>query len=160
MRHPAVLGAIGMLTGYCGTLLTPMAANFNIVPAVLLELPDPNGVIRAQWPTAVMLLAVNFILMWTAGVPVNDRDIPNVLLTGFEPFGGERINPSGEIVRALDGAILNRHRVVTAIAAGRVRIDAADVRGAPRNASARACARDGPGRWTQRACDRARRRSI
>jgi len=46
---------------------------------------------------------------------VNDRDIPNVLLTGFEPFGGERINPSGEIVRALDGAILNGHRVVAAI---------------------------------------------
>ncbi len=67
LRHhanPAVLGAIGMLTGYCGTLLTPMAANFNIVPAVLLELPDQYGVIRAQWPTAVMLLAVNFILMW------------------------------------------------------------------------------------------------
>jgi uncharacterized membrane protein len=66
-RHhadPAVLGAIGMLTGYCGTLLTPMAANFNIVPAVLLELPDQYGVIRAQWPTALMLLAVNFVLMW------------------------------------------------------------------------------------------------
>ena len=67
VRHhadPAVLGAIGMLTGYCGTLLTPMAANFNIVPAVLLELPDQYGVIRAQWPTALALLAVNFVLMW------------------------------------------------------------------------------------------------
>jgi uncharacterized membrane protein len=53
-----------MLTGYCGTLLTPMAANFNIVPAVLLELPDQYGVIRAQWPTALILLAVNFVLMW------------------------------------------------------------------------------------------------
>jgi len=66
-RHgadPAALGAIGMVTGYCGTLLTPMAANFNIVPAVLLELPDQYGVIRAQWPTALMLLAVNFMLMW------------------------------------------------------------------------------------------------
>ncbi|HEY0178227.1 MAG TPA: DUF979 family protein [Dokdonella sp.] len=61
--HPAVLGSIGMLTGYCGTLLTPMAANFNIVPAVLLELPDPYGVIRAQWPTALALLAVNLLLM-------------------------------------------------------------------------------------------------
>ena len=61
---PAILGSIGMLTGYCGTLLTPMAANFNIVPAVLLELPDQYGVIRAQWPTALMLLAVNFLLMW------------------------------------------------------------------------------------------------
>lgn len=61
---PAILGSIGMLTGYCGTLLTPMAANFNIVPAVLLELPDQYGVIRAQWPAALMLLAVNFGLMW------------------------------------------------------------------------------------------------
>lgn len=65
-RHggdPAALGAIGMLTGYCGTLLTPMAANFNIVPAVLLELRDEHGVIRAQWPTAVALMTVNLILM-------------------------------------------------------------------------------------------------
>jgi uncharacterized membrane protein len=63
--NPAALGAIGMLTGYCGTLLTPMAANFNIVPAVLLELPDQYGVIRAQWPTAVFLLAVNVVLLCT-----------------------------------------------------------------------------------------------
>lgn len=60
---PAVLGSLGMLTGYCGTLLTPMAANFNIVPAVLLELRDQYAVIRAQLPTALMLLAVNVILM-------------------------------------------------------------------------------------------------
>jgi uncharacterized membrane protein len=67
LRHganPAVLGSIGMLTGYCGTLLTPMAANFNIVPAVLLELPDQYGVIRAQLPTALVLLVVNFFLLW------------------------------------------------------------------------------------------------
>lgn len=67
LRHgaePAALGAIGMLIGYCGTLLTPMAANFNIVPAVLLELHDQYGVIRAQIPTALALLAVNFVLMW------------------------------------------------------------------------------------------------
>ena len=62
--HPAVLGSLGMLTGYCGTLLTPMAANFNIVPAVLLELSDQYGVIRAQLPTALALIAVNFLLMW------------------------------------------------------------------------------------------------
>lgn len=60
----AVLGAIGMLTGYCGTLLTPMAANFNIVPVALLELPGQYDVIRAQWPVAVALLAVNFSLLW------------------------------------------------------------------------------------------------
>lgn len=63
--NPAILGALGMLTGYCGTLLTPMAANFNIVPAVLLELPDQYAVIRAQMPTAFVLLAVNLVLMAT-----------------------------------------------------------------------------------------------
>jgi len=60
---PAPLGSIGMLTGYCGTLLTPMAANFNIVPAVLLELRDQYAVIRAQVPTALVLLTVNLVLM-------------------------------------------------------------------------------------------------
>jgi uncharacterized membrane protein len=61
---PAVMAAIGMLSGFCGTLMTPMAANFNIVPAVLLELPDKNGVIRAQIPTALVLLAGNTVLMY------------------------------------------------------------------------------------------------
>ena len=67
-RHgadPAILGSLGMLTGYCGTLLTPMAANFNLVPAALLELDDPNGVIRAQVLTALALMAVNIVLLAT-----------------------------------------------------------------------------------------------
>jgi uncharacterized membrane protein len=66
-RHgaaPAALGAIGMLTGYCGTLLTPMAANFNVVPAILLELRDAHGVIRAQWPIAIVMLVANLVLLW------------------------------------------------------------------------------------------------
>ncbi len=61
---PAILGSLGMLTGYCGTLMTPMAANFNLVPAALLELDDPNAVIRAQLPTAIPLLLVNLMLMY------------------------------------------------------------------------------------------------
>lgn len=65
--HAPVVGALGMLCGYCGTLLTPMAANFNVVPAALLELRDPNGVIRAQWPTALALFTVNLVLLdWLA----------------------------------------------------------------------------------------------
>jgi uncharacterized membrane protein len=60
---PAALCALGMLSGYCGTLLTPMAANFNVVPAVLLELRDPHAVIRAQAPTGLALLAFNILLM-------------------------------------------------------------------------------------------------
>ena len=61
---PAVMAALGMLSGFCGTLMTPMAANFNVVPAALLELPDKNGVIRAQVPTALLLLFGNTILMY------------------------------------------------------------------------------------------------
>ena len=61
---PAIMGAVGMLSGFCGTLATPMAANFNIVPAALLELPDRNGVIRVQIPTAIPLLACNIVLMY------------------------------------------------------------------------------------------------
>lgn len=62
---PAPMAAIGMLSGYCGTLMTPMAANFNLVPAALLELDDPNGVIRAQVGTAIPLLGANLVLMYT-----------------------------------------------------------------------------------------------
>jgi uncharacterized membrane protein len=58
-----VMAALGMLAGYCGTLTTPMAANFNIVPAALLEIPD-YAVIRAQIPTAIPLLVVNMLLMY------------------------------------------------------------------------------------------------
>lgn len=55
--------AIGMLAGFCGTLVTPMAANFNVVPAALLELKDQYGPIKAQLPTAVALLGCNIVIM-------------------------------------------------------------------------------------------------
>ncbi|WAH36421.1 DUF979 domain-containing protein [Alicyclobacillus dauci] len=58
------VAAIGMFAGYCGTLMTPMAANFNIVPAALLDLKDKYHVIRAQLPTALILLAVNIVIMY------------------------------------------------------------------------------------------------
>ena len=61
---PAPLVAIGMYAGYCGTLMTPMAANFNIVPAALLELRDRYQVIKVQIPTALPLLAANIVLMY------------------------------------------------------------------------------------------------
>ena len=59
-----VMSAVGMLSGFCGTLMTPMAANYNIVPAALLELPDEYAVIRAQIPTGLLLLAVNTVIMY------------------------------------------------------------------------------------------------
>ncbi|WP_043263338.1 DUF979 domain-containing protein [Streptomyces sp. CT34] len=61
--NPAAVLALGMLAGFCGTLVTPMAANFNIVPAALLELKDQYGPIKAQLPTAGVLLGCNILVM-------------------------------------------------------------------------------------------------
>jgi uncharacterized membrane protein len=58
------VAAIGMFAGYCGTLMTPMAANFNIVPAALLDLKDKYHVIRVQVPTALIILGVNILFMY------------------------------------------------------------------------------------------------
>ena len=65
--NAAVIGAVGMLSGFCGTLMTPMAANFNIVPAALLELKSQYSVIRAQVPTAIPLLIANILILYVAG---------------------------------------------------------------------------------------------
>lgn len=35
-----------------------------------------------------------------------------VLITGFEPFGGETVNPSWEVVKQLDGMIIRGQQVV------------------------------------------------
>lgn len=61
--NAAIMGALGMLSGYCGTLLTPMAANFNLVPVRLLELRDDWAVIKAQAPFAAAIWIFNVALM-------------------------------------------------------------------------------------------------
>ncbi len=66
---PTIIAAIGMLSGFCGTLMTPMAANFNLVPVALLDLPDRYAVIRAQVPTALLLLMVNTALIYFLAFP-------------------------------------------------------------------------------------------
>ena len=68
---PAIAGVIAMLSGYCGTLMTPMAANFNVVPAALLEMKDKHGVIRAQVFTALPMLMINITLMYFLAFPRN-----------------------------------------------------------------------------------------
>ncbi|MGL4403798.1 MAG: DUF979 domain-containing protein [Fusobacteriaceae bacterium] len=62
--NPAVVGALGLTSGYCGTLVTPMAANFNIVPTAILEMKDKNGIIKNQLPIAGTLLVVQMFLMY------------------------------------------------------------------------------------------------
>ena len=61
--NPAIVGALGMTAGYCGTLLTPMAANFNMVPAALLETKSRYTVIKAQVPVSLTLILVHIVLM-------------------------------------------------------------------------------------------------
>lgn len=62
--NPAVVAALGMTAGYCGTLLTPMAANFNSLPVALLDMKDEMGVIKAQAPVAIVMLLVHIVLMY------------------------------------------------------------------------------------------------
>lgn len=59
-----VVGALGLTAGYCGTLMTPMAANFNILPAALLETKNKYTVILLQLPMALFMLAVHIVLMY------------------------------------------------------------------------------------------------
>lgn len=61
---PAVVGALGLTAGYCGTLITPMAANFNIMPAALLETRSKYAVIFAQIPVALVMLAIHIVMMY------------------------------------------------------------------------------------------------
>ena len=46
--NPVIIGMIGLTAGYCGTLLTPMAANFNVLPVAMRNMNDRFGVIKNQ----------------------------------------------------------------------------------------------------------------
>lgn len=61
--NPVVIGAIALTCGYCGTLCTPMAANFNIVPVAMLDMKDRFGVIKNQVLLAVVFLIFQIIYM-------------------------------------------------------------------------------------------------
>lgn len=61
---PVIAGALAMTVGFCGTLLTPMAANFNALPAALLEMKSETGVIKEQTPLALIMILVHIALMY------------------------------------------------------------------------------------------------
>lgn len=60
---PVVIGSLALTCGYCGTLVTPMAANFNIVPVAVLEMNDDYGVIKNQVLPAILILIFQIIYM-------------------------------------------------------------------------------------------------
>ena len=59
-----IASALALTAGYCGTLLTPMGANFNIMPSALLEIEDKNKIIKHQAPVAIVLLFIHILLMY------------------------------------------------------------------------------------------------
>ena len=61
--NPTVIGMLALTCGYCGTLCTPMAANFNIVPVAILEMKDRMGVIKMQIIPALIMITVQIIMM-------------------------------------------------------------------------------------------------
>lgn len=61
--NPIIIGMIGLTSGYCGTLLTPMAANFNILPVAMLDMKDRFGVIKNQVLPAFCLLIFQILYM-------------------------------------------------------------------------------------------------
>ncbi|MCH4266270.1 MAG: DUF979 domain-containing protein [Solobacterium sp.] len=61
--NPTIVGMIALTCGYCGTLMTPMAANFNIVPVAILEMKDRWGVIKQQYVVAIIMLVVQICYM-------------------------------------------------------------------------------------------------
>ena len=62
--NPVAIGMLALTCGYCGTLCTPMAANFNIVPVALLEMKDRFGVIKKQWLPAIIILIFQIVYMF------------------------------------------------------------------------------------------------
>ena len=60
---PALIGSVALTCGFCGTLMTPMAANFNILPVAILEMKDSYGVIKKQIPIALIMLTAQIVYM-------------------------------------------------------------------------------------------------
>ena len=61
--NPLYMVTLAMTCGYCGTLLTPMAANFNIVPGVYLEVKDKYSIIKMQLIPSLLMLVFQIIYM-------------------------------------------------------------------------------------------------
>ena len=61
--NPVVIGMLALTCGYCGTLLTPMAANFNILPVAILKMKDRWGSIKNQVLVAIFMLVFQICYM-------------------------------------------------------------------------------------------------
>jgi uncharacterized membrane protein len=64
--NPAIVAAVGMFSGYCGSLVTPMNATYNIVPVSLLDLGGKYSLIRLQIMTAIPLILFNVLFLYAS----------------------------------------------------------------------------------------------
>lgn len=64
---PTIVGMLALTTGFCGTLLTPMAANFNMVPVAMLDMKNRFGVIKNQVLVAVIMIVfqIGYMLLFS-----------------------------------------------------------------------------------------------
>jgi len=60
---PVIIGMLALTTGYCGTLMTPMAANFNVVPVAMLDMKSKYGVIKQQLYIAIPVMVFQIVYM-------------------------------------------------------------------------------------------------
>ena len=63
---PVIVGSLALTCGYCGTLCTPMAANFNLTSVAILEMKDDYGVIKKQLLPAICILIFQIVYMLIA----------------------------------------------------------------------------------------------
>lgn len=61
--NPVAVGMLALTCGFCGTLCTPMAANFNTVPVALLDMKKQFGVIKNQVLIAFIMIIVQIVMM-------------------------------------------------------------------------------------------------
>lgn len=61
---PAVLGVLAMLSGYSGSIISPLAGNFTLVPTALLKIKDQFGIAKAELPVVLIMLFIHMTIMY------------------------------------------------------------------------------------------------
>jgi uncharacterized membrane protein len=61
---PAVISVLAMLSGYSGSIISPLAGNFILVPTILLKIQDRWGIAKVELPIVIAMLLVHMAVMY------------------------------------------------------------------------------------------------
>ena len=61
---PSVASVLAMLSGYSGSIISPLAGNFILVPTALLDIRDRHGIAKAELPVVIAMLLVHMAVMY------------------------------------------------------------------------------------------------